>query len=153
MTRVKLTVKRHIVVFLILAAATAATTQLSFAQALAQLTVNASTGAHTFAVEVMRSPEDRSVGLMHRQHLDADRGMLFDFGDTRQVRMWMKNTLIPLDMVFISEGGNIAGIAYDTVPMSTEILSSPKPVRYVLEINAGLSRKLGFKIGDHVKLP
>ncbi len=127
--------------------------QHSFAQPLAHVTVNALTGAHTFAVEVMRTPEQRSVGLMYRQQLEEGSGMLFDFGDTRQVRMWMKNTLIPLDMVFISESGNIAGIAHNTIPMSTEILSSPKPVRYVLEINAGTSRKLGFKVGDQVQLP
>lgn len=153
MTRINLTVKRHILVFLILGVAATVVAQNSFAQALAQITLNASTGTYTFAVEVMRTPEERSVGLMHRQHMDTDKGMLFDFGDTRPVRMWMKNTLIPLDMIFISEAGTIAGIAHDTVPMSTEILSSPKPVRYVLELNAGTSRKLGFNVGDRVQLP
>lgn len=90
---------------------------------------------------------------MHREHLAQDHGMLFDFGDTRPVRMWMKNTLIPLDMVFISETGRIEGIAPNTVPMSEEVLASPKPVRYVLEINAGTSAKLGFRAGDTVRLP
>ena len=153
MTRVKLKLMRHITFFLVLAMAATALMQHSFAQPLAQITVNASTGTYTFAVEVMRTPEERSVGLMHRQHMDTDKGMLFDFGDTRPVRMWMKNTLIPLDMIFISEAGTISGIAHDTVPMSTEILSSPKPVRYVLELNAGTSQKFGFNVGDRVQLP
>jgi len=117
------------------------------------LTIKSETAAHTFAVEVMRAPADRARGLMHRRHLDRGAGMLFDFAESMIARMWMKNTYIPLDMLFIRADGIIANIVADTVPHSTKVLSAEEPVRYVLEINAGLSRELGIKPGDRVELP
>ena len=79
--------------------------------------------------------------------------MLFDFKRQLIARMWMRNTLIPLDMLFIHEDGEIINIAQNTVPYSQEILSSTSEVRYVLEINGGLSEKLGIKPGDQVEPP
>jgi len=117
------------------------------------LTIKSETAVHTFAVEVMRTPADRARGLMHRKHLAQSAGMLFDFGKSMIARMWMKNTYIPLDMLFVRDDGVIANIVADTVPHSTEVLSAIEPVRYVLEINAGLSRKLGISPGDRVELP
>lgn len=93
------------------------------------------------------------MGLMHRRTLDVQHGMLFDFGGAMIARMWMKNTHIPLDMLFIREDGVIANIISDTVPQSTAVLSSEGDVRYVLEINAGLSKRLGIKAGDNIVLP
>lgn len=110
-------------------------------------------GPATFHVEIMRTPEDRALGLMYRKHMAPDRGMLFDFEQSRPVSMWMKNTLIPLDMIFIRADGTVAGIAHDTVPMSETILSSPEPVRFVLEVNAGIARARGIGPGDKATLP
>lgn len=126
---------------------------VSFAGNTQLLSVISGTSKHDFTVEIMRTPEERSIGLMHRQQLDAKHGMLFDFGGAVIARMWMKNTYIPLDMLFIREDGAIANIAFDTVPHSTEVISSEGDVRYVLEINAGISKRLGIKAGDHVDLP
>lgn len=117
------------------------------------LAVKTDTATHSFSVEVMRSAEDRARGLMHRKSLPAENGMLFDFGRNVIARMWMKNTYIPLDMIFIRTDGTIANIAPDTVPLSTDVLSSEGEVRFVLEINAGLSRQLGISKGDTVQLP
>ncbi|WP_241911912.1 DUF192 domain-containing protein [Telmatospirillum siberiense] len=106
-----------------------------------------------FSVEVAETPEQQTRGLMNRASLPADAGMLFDFGMDRPVAMWMKNTLIPLDMLFIKVDGTIAGIAERTVPMSLEVIASPGPVRAVLELNGGTSDRLGLKVGDRVVHP
>ena len=119
----------------------------------AEVTVQADNGSHTFSVEIMRTPEERSKGLMFRKHLPLDAGMLFDFGTPRPVSMWMKNTYISLDMLFISKDGVVHKIAENTTPHSTETISSNSQVKYVLEINGGLSKKLGFKPGNRVTLP
>jgi len=87
---------------------------------------------------------------MHRRHLAPDHGMLFDFGETAPVAMWMRNTYIPLDMLFIRTDGEIANIAHDTVPHSEAVLASNGPVRAVLEVPAGTTRLLGIKAGDRV---
>jgi len=108
---------------------------------------------HAFQVEVRDTPEGREVGLMHRRSMPEDHGMLFDFGEEAPVAMWMKNTLIPLDMVFIRADGTIARVARQTEPMSTRIIASGEPVRYVLELNGGVTDKLGIQPGDRVKHP
>lgn len=108
---------------------------------------------HEFKVEIMRKSHERARGLMYRKHMDHDAGMLFDFGRQLTARMWMRNTFIPLDMLFVQEDGKIINIAQNTVPHSEEILSSISEVRYVLEINGGISEKLGIKAGDHIELP
>ena len=119
----------------------------------AEVTVQTDSGSHTFSVEIMRTSEERSKGLMFRKHLAPDAGMLFDFGNPRPVSMWMKNTYIPLDMLFISKDGVVHKIAENTTPHSTEIISSNSQVKFVLEINAGLSAKYGFEPGTRVLLP
>jgi len=108
---------------------------------------------HAFKVEVRDTPEGREVGLMHRRSMPEDHGMLFDFEREAPVAMWMKNTLIPLDMVFIRADGSIARVARQTEPMSTRIIASDEPVRYVLELNAGVTDNLGIRSGDRVKHP
>lgn len=102
-------------------------------------------------VEVVDTPETRTLGLMHRRHLAADAGMLFDFGRPTRVSMWMKDTFIPLDMLFIDEIGVIAGIAENTEPHSLAAIRAPRPVLAVLEVNAGTTRKLGIVVGDRVE--
>ena len=119
---------------------------------LERITIKSDDERHEFNVEVMRKSHERASGLMHRDHLDQDAGMLFDFKRQLIARMWMRNTLIPLDMLFIHEDGEIINIRRNTIPHSQEILSSNIEVRYVLEINGGLSEKLGIKPGDQMEL-
>lgn len=108
---------------------------------------------HAFSVEVMRTDEQRAQGLMFRRFLPADRGMLFDFKQSQPVQMWMQNTYISLDMIFIRADGTIARIAEHTEPLSTRIVPSGEPVLSVLEVNAGTAAKLGIKPGDRVEHP
>lgn len=116
------------------------------------LEIDTGEDAHLIRVEVARTPDERSRGLMFRQAMPADAGMLFDFGSERPVAMWMKNTFIPLDMLFATEDGKIVSIARDTVPLSTETISSGRPVRYVLELGAGRADALGLSRGDTLRL-
>ena len=90
---------------------------------------------------------------MFRQRLPEDRGMLFDFGEPRPVSMWMKNTYIPLDMIFIRADGTIRRIAANTEPLSERTVPSSGAVRYVLEVIGGTAKKLGIEPGDKVSGP
>jgi len=104
-----------------------------------------------FTVELAIAADQRQQGLMNRDEMAADRGMLFDFGETRRVYMWMKNTYLPLDMLFIGPDGRVALIKADTMPLSEEIIDSHDPVRFVLELNAGTAQKLGIAAGDVIE--
>ncbi|WP_411902842.1 DUF192 domain-containing protein [Methylorubrum thiocyanatum] len=108
-------------------------------------------GRHAFKVEVMRTDAQRAKGLMFRRSMAADHGMLFDFERPAPATMWMKNTYLSLDMVFIRSDGSIARIAADTEPLSTKVISSGEPVLAVLELNAGTAAKLGIRAGDRVE--
>jgi uncharacterized membrane protein (UPF0127 family) len=123
------------------------------AQALEPLTIHAKTGAHRFSVEVARNDADRAQGLMFRRSMPPDQGMLFDFGQAQPVTMWMKNTYIPLDMLFIRGDGTIARIAPDAEPLSTRTIPAGEPVPFVLELNAGTAARLGIAAGDRVEHP
>ena len=101
----------------------------------------------------MRDDAGRSRGLMFRRSMAPDHGMLFDFERDEPVTMWMKNTYLPLDMVFIRPDGTISRIAADTEPLSTTIIPSGSPVVAVLELNAGTAAKLGIKAGDRIEHP
>ena len=105
----------------------------------------------TFTVELAIAADQRQQGLMNRDEMAADRGMLFDFGETRRVYMWMKNTYLPLDMLFIGPDGKIVLVKADTMPLSEEIIDSHDPVRFVLELNAGTAQKLGITAGDKIE--
>ena len=105
---------------------------------------------HQFQVEVADTGETRARGLMYRRQLPRGQGMLFDFGREKLIMMWMKNTFLPLDMVFIAGNGRIVNIVRDTVPLSLDIIESGAKVRAVLELNAGTTRRLGIKTGDRV---
>lgn len=117
---------------------------------LEKVTIVTASGQKSFDVEVMRTEAEREKGLMFRNYLPTERGMLFDFGVEKPVMMWMKDTPLPLDMIFIRKNGTIARIAADTEPFSLTVLSSGEPVIGVLEINAGLAEKLGIRAGDKV---
>lgn len=110
-------------------------------------------GVVVLEVEVARTEEQRTTGLMYRKSLAERYGMLFDFKEDQPVYMWMKNTLIPLDMLFIRSDGSIARIAAMTTPLSTEVIPSGEPVRAVLEIAGGAARRLGIAPGDKVAHP
>ncbi|RAI45609.1 DUF192 domain-containing protein [Rhodoplanes roseus] len=111
------------------------------------------TGVHVFSVELAVTDAERAQGLMYRKQLPEGEGMLFDFKRDENVAMWMKNTYVPLDMIFITADGRIQRIAENTVPMSEKIISSGGPVRAVLEVVAGTARKLGIAAGDRVGHP
>jgi hypothetical protein len=106
-----------------------------------------------FEVELATNDAERSHGLMFRKQLGAYEGMLFDFFQEQQVSFWMKNTLIPLDMVFIAGDGTVKHVHANAVPLSTDPIPSMYPVRAVLEINGGSAALLGIKPGDTVKNP
>jgi len=135
--------------------ATRAVASETAASALARemLVVVSVSGRHKFQVEIADTNESRARGLMFRETLAPDAGMLFDFQLEREVAFWMKNTLISLDMLFIEASGRIAHIARDTVPLSLELVPSRAKVRYVLEVPAGTAARLGIQPGDVVQSP
>ena len=106
---------------------------------------------HRFRVEIVSTPQDRAQGLQGRNQLDPDAGMLFDFGVALPVYMWMKNTFVALDMIFIAPDGRIVNIARGTTPESLAIVESAEPVRAVLEVPAGTAARLGIRPGDRVE--
>ncbi|HET7849306.1 MAG TPA: DUF192 domain-containing protein [Pseudolabrys sp.] len=114
------------------------------------LEIASKTGVHTFAVEIADNDAARERGLMYRKSLPEGQGMLFDFKTEQPVTFWMKNTYIPLDMLFIREDGRILRIAENTTPLSTDLVSSGGPVRAVLEVIGGTARKYGIVPGDRV---
>ncbi len=125
-----------------------------YAQALEPLSIALQGGQRqSFRVEIARNDADRAQGLMFRRSMPADQGMLFDFGRVEPVAMWMQNTYLPLDMLFIRTDGTIARIAANTEPLSTRTIPSGEPVLAVLELNAGTAAKLGIKPGDRVEHP
>ena len=117
------------------------------------LTIRSSGKTHRFTVEVARTPQEQQRGLMFRESLAPDRGMIFPYDPPQPVAFWMQNTLIPLDMIFIRADGTIANIAENTVPLSLESVPSAGDVAAVLEIAGGRSAQLGLKAGDTVDWP
>jgi len=107
-------------------------------------------GVVVLEVEVARTPKQRETGLMYRKSMPERHGMLFDFETMQPVYMWMKNTFIPLDMLFIRTDGTIARIEAMTTPFSERTISSGEPVRAVLELNGGAAQRLGIAPGDRV---
>lgn len=111
------------------------------------------TGVHAFKVELARTEAERAKGLMFRKELPEGHGMLFDFQKDQEVAFWMDNTYVSLDMIFIRGDGTIWRIEENTTPLSTRNIPSRGPVRGVLEVVAGTSRKLGIAPGDMVVHP
>jgi uncharacterized membrane protein (UPF0127 family) len=120
-------------------------------EALEKLEIVTASGTYPFSVEVMRTREQLSQGLMYRRYMPDDRGMLFDFKTEQPVQFWMKNTYLPLDMIFISKVGKIVSIAENTEPLSEKLVPSGAPVSGVLEVNAGTAARIQAKPGDTVR--
>lgn len=114
------------------------------------ITLEGSDSVTMLTAEIADTEELRTRGLMFRHFLPEDKAMLFDFQKPRPVAMWMKNTNISLDMLFIREDGTIAAIAQDTVPQSLDTISVQEPVRGVLELAAGTVKRLGLRPNDKV---
>jgi uncharacterized protein len=110
-------------------------------------------GVQVFSVEMATTEQEKETGLMYRKELADGKGMLFDFSPEQQVSMWMKNTFIPLDMIFIRADGRILRIAENTEPQSTAIIASQGLVKGVLEVIAGTAKKYGIAPGDRVGHP
>jgi uncharacterized membrane protein (UPF0127 family) len=106
---------------------------------------------HSFDVELATTPKEQEVGEMFRTSVPADGGMLFVWASPQESQMWMKNTLVPLDMVFIDADGTIRSIAEDTVPQSLAVVDSRGPVKATLELQGGITAKLNIVVGDKVE--
>lgn len=120
---------------------------------LEELVIETSLGSFTFEIEVADEEQERTIGLMFRTEMPLDRGMLFDFGVTGPIAMWMQNTILPLDMIFIEPNGSVLRIEYDTTPYSREVITSGGPVSHVLEVNAGVAKQIGLAVGDRIRYP
>ena len=114
------------------------------------LEIVSKSGVHVFTVELAVSDEERQKGLMFRRSLPESQGMLFDFKADQDISMWMRNTYVSLDMIFIRDDGRIARIAENTEVLSERVIPSGVPVRAVLEVVAGTAKKLGIAPGDRV---
>ena len=117
------------------------------------LEIASKTGVHVFAVELAVTDEERAKGLMYRRSVPESYGMLFDFKRDQEVTMWMRNTYVSLDMIFIRGDGRILRIAENTQTESDRIIPSGGPVRAVLEVVAGTAKKFGIAPGDRVASP
>ncbi|MFY9657554.1 MAG: DUF192 domain-containing protein [Methylocystis sp.] len=118
-----------------------------------RLEIVTATGPHAFDVEVARNDKDRARGLMFRRSLQQDHGMLFLFEAERPIAMWMKNTYIPLDMVFVSRKGRVTSIARGAIPLSEAVIPSGGSVYAVIELAAGAADAIGLSVGDQVRHP
>lgn len=114
------------------------------------LTIASGEKTHRFMVEVARTPQQQQTGMMNRNSLAPDRGMLFPYNTPQTVSFWMKNTLIPLDLIFIAPGGKILRIEENAVPYSLDQIPSGGPIEAVLELAGGRSAELKLKPGDQV---
>ncbi len=117
------------------------------------LEIEAAGGRHRFTIELALSVEQQSQGLMFRRTMAPDAGMLFVYDLPQPTAVWMKNTLIPRDMLFVGADGRIVNIAERTVPHSTDAVPSAGPVKAVLELNGGTAQRLGIRPGDRVRHP
>ena len=120
---------------------------------LEELTVQTGAGSFRFEIEIADTPLERQIGLMNRKSMPLNHGMLFDFQRTRVIEMWMKNTFIPLDMVFVKADGIVTHIERNTTPHSLQIISSQQPASHVLELNAGIANQIGLKPGHKLNHP
>jgi uncharacterized protein len=119
----------------------------------AELTIVTADGPNKFTIELATTPQQMAQGLMFRQSLAPDAGMLFDFQTPSMATMWMKNTLIPLDMLFVDAKGHIVNIHERAVPQSLATIAAAAPVRAVIELNGGTAARLGIRPGDRVIYP
>src|SRR6266481_5631933 len=121
--------------------------------ATSELTIVSATGPHHFTIEVAETPAQMEQGLMFRRTMAADAGMLFNYKTPTVATMWMHNTLIPLDMLFVDAQGRVVNIRERAVPESLDVIAAAAPVRAVIELNGGTAARLGIKPGDEVLHP
>jgi hypothetical protein len=117
------------------------------------LEIVTSTGRHAFQIEIASNDATRERGLMDRRYMAADHGMLFEFDREAPVAFWMKNTYIPLDMIFIAPSGAVTHIVANAEPLSERVIPSGGPCIAVLELNGGTAASIGVKVGDKVHHP
>ena len=115
-----------------------------------KLVIETAKGKFPFEIELALTAPQMEQGLMFRRSLAADAGMLFDYGDPQPIAMWMKNTLIPLDMIFIGKDGKVVDFRERAVPMSLDTIEPKALARAVLEVNAGTVQRLDLRVGDAV---
>ena len=118
-----------------------------------ELDIETAQGRHHFSIELATTSDQQVRGLMYRRMLAPDAGMRFLYDDDHEIQMWMKNTLIPLDMIFIRADGTVLSVAERAVPQSLATIPSKGPARAVLEVNGGTAARLGIKPGDRVVYP
>lgn len=123
------------------------------AAATGRLEIRTAKATHSFSVEIADTEAKRADGLMFRTQMAPDHGMLFDFKREQPVWFWMKNTYLPLDMIFVKPDGTILSIAENTTPLSEATVPSGGPVRFVFEVVAGTVKRLGIAPGDKVMHP
>ena len=123
----------------------------ALAEPLETLQVVTASGTHTFEVEIAADDASRERGLMNRRFMPANRGMLFEFEQNAPVSFWMKNTYIPLDMIFISPAGRVTNVVAEAEPLSERVIPSGPPCAAVLEVNGGVARSIGLEVGDTVR--
>lgn len=135
--------------FVLVASAAGAQQQMVFPKDTLSIQTKAGK-TYEFSIELAISEAQREYGLMYRKEMAPDHAMLFDFGTAQPVSMWMENTVLPLDMLFIQADGTVWAIRQNAVPYSRDIIDSNGPVKFVLELNAGRVKALGIRIGDKV---
>ena len=114
--------------------------------------VTAAGASHPVAVELARTPAEQERGLMFRRELAEEAGMLFVFGETGRRAFWMKNTLVPLDMLFVDEAGVVAGIVREATPLTLELRDPGVACRYVLEVRGGWAQRHGVEPGARLRI-
>ncbi len=117
------------------------------------VTIDSANGSHQFDIEIADESDEISYGLMNRESLAPDAGMLFDFGNPREPAMYMKNTLIPLDMLFFDDEGRLVSAVEEATPGSLVSRRSEGPARYVLELNGGSMQAHGIRPGARLRFP
>jgi len=147
--------RRRLVLFVLLLSALPAAIVRAQLQSFptASLAIVTASGMHKFTVEVATAPAQQEQGLMFRQHLAPNAGMIFDFGTPQTTSFWMKNTWIPLDMLFVDATGRIINIHERAVPRSLTPIASEAPARAVIELNGGTATRLDIRPGDRVIFP
>jgi len=123
------------------------------AESTGSLVLKTGSGDHTYTVEIADTPGEKARGLMFRRSLPQDRGMIFLYDPPQRAAMWMRNTYIPLDMIFITEQGTVLRIEANTEPFSTDVIEAGGITKAVLELNAGEAARIGLKPGDEVIFP
>jgi hypothetical protein len=124
-----------------------------FATGTGTLVIKTASGDHNFNIEVATTQQEQALGLMFRRSLPENAGMLFLYDPPQPAAMWMKNTLIPLDMVFIAPDGRVLRIESNAEPLSTTVIPSEGDISAVLELNGGEADKIGLRRGDRVIYP